>query len=159
MEEDGEREVTIGDYAVVRKRGLLSAHGIGSCLVVSIYDNEKKIGGVVHALLPNQDEKVVKSAKYVDTAIEFLWKEMKRRGGRKFEAKLAGGATMFGSDTGKRNLDSAIEKLNELGIRVVAKDVGGERGRNCFFEVDSGKMRILYSIREDFSVKWMEKII
>jgi chemotaxis protein CheD len=159
MEEDGGREVTIGDYAVVRSRGVLSAHGVGSCIVVSIYDNRRKIGGLVHALLPHQDRKVVKSAKYVDTAIEFLWKGMGRRGGREFEAKLAGGATMFGSDTGKRNLESAVEKLNELGIRVVAKDVGGKRGRNCFFYIDSGKMKILSSIKEDFSVRWIEKII
>jgi chemotaxis protein CheD len=147
------------DYTVVKMKGELACHGVGSCIVISIYDNERKIGGVVHALLPNQDEKVVKSAKYVDTAIEFLWKEMRRRGGKELEAKLAGGSDAFGGDTGKRNVKSAIEKLNELGIKVVAKDVGGERGRNCFFEVDSGKMRILYSIREDFSVKWMERII
>ena len=156
-EEDGGREVTLGDYAVAK--GKFACHGVGSSLVISMRDNERKVGGVAHALLPRQDEKVVKSAKYVDNAIEFLWEEMKRKEGKKFEAKLVGGATIFGSVTGERNLESAIKKLNELGVGMVAKDVGGGRGRNCLFDVESGKIKILYSIREGFLVKWTEKII
>ena len=158
-EEDGGREVTLGDYAVAKGKGKFACHGVGSSLVISMCDNERKVGGVAHALLPRQDEKVVKSAKYVDTAIEFLWEEMKRKEGKKFEAKLVGRATIFGSVTGERNLESAIKKLNELGVRMVAKDVGGGRGRNCLFDVELGKIKILYSIREGFLVKWTEKII
>lgn len=159
MEEDGGREVTIGDYAVTTDSGVLTAHGIGSCVVVSIYDRRKKVGGLIHALLPKQDPKVVKSAKYADTGIELLWEESKREGGVEFEAKIAGGAAMFGSNTGKRNFQSALKKLRELNIKLIAKDIGGARGRNCFFYINSGKMKIMHSIRENFSVRWVEKTI
>ena len=159
MGENEGREVTIGDYSAGTGNALLTAHGIGSCVAVSIYDKEKKAGGMLHALLPKQDPKVVRSAKYVDTGIELLWQEARKIGGRNFVGKLAGGATMFGSDTGKKNVKSAEKKPEALKIKIEGKEVGGERGRNCFFHLKNGKMKVVQSIRVDFSVKWLEKVI
>jgi chemotaxis protein CheD len=159
MEENEGREVTIGDYSVNVGDGVLTAHGIGSCVAVSIYDKEKRVGGMLHALLPKQDPKVVRSAKYVDTGLELLWKEARQMGGKNFVGKIAGGATMFGSDTGEKNVMSAEKKLEEIGIKIEGKDAGGERGRNCFFYLKNGKMKVVQSVRVNFSVKWLERVI
>ena len=44
----------------------------------------------------------------------------------------------FPRDLGTRNAELAIERLREADIPIVARDVGGERGRKVIFQVHDG---------------------
>ena len=65
------------------------------------------------------------------------------------EAKIAGGAHMFGSivgkehmDIGKKNQQAVREQLEALGIKCVKEVVGGEVGRTVRFNVEEFEMTI-----------------
>lgn len=160
MEKSGVIDLGIGSYAVVNG-GVLACRGLGSCVAIVIYS--KSLGGMAHAMLPTPVKKSIEilpqpeeDAKYVDRAIDLLVDKI----GKRCEAKLVGGASLFGSDDiGKRNVEAARKKLAEKGIRVVAEDVGGTRARSCFFYAGSGKVVVRSSIRIGFDIKFVEKEI
>jgi len=91
------------------------------------------------------------AAKFVDTAIELLVKEMLSLGASKkrIVAKLAGGAQMFtftqGAELmriGQRNVAAAKSKLESLDIPVVSEDTGGNYGRTVELDSESGMLLI-----------------
>jgi chemotaxis protein CheD len=117
-------------------------------VAVILYDPAVKIGGIVHALLPKAPVKCPVEEKYADAGTKKLVRELIARGAAKERllAKLVGGAQMFPnlnlsiSDIGKANYAEAKKALKELGIRVVAEDVEGHRGRSAHFNLESGKV-------------------
>ena len=73
---------------------------------------------------------------------------------KRLQAKLFGGANMFealqewsGESIGQRNISCARETLEEMGIEVLAEDVGGNFGRTLIFSLESGKVTVK-SVRE-----------
>jgi chemotaxis protein CheD len=65
-----------------------------------------------------------------------------------FIAKLAGGATLFGSllttarAVGARNVEASRAALARARVALVAEDVGGEGGRTVTFDVASGALKV-----------------
>ena len=53
------KEVRMGEIAAVEGQHELVASGIGSCLVVTLYDPERKIGALSHAILPFRGPRVL----------------------------------------------------------------------------------------------------
>jgi chemotaxis protein CheD len=153
--------VRISEFQVARTPTILKSHGLGSCLGVAIYDPHAKIGGLAHVLLPsfkklNPNSPSPKNPfKFADLAIEKMRDELIRQGCEpsRLIAKIAGGANMFPNrynnpdqvvkpGIGKRNVQAAKKKLRELGISLVAEDVGGENGRTLEFDIESGNLCI-----------------
>ena len=68
---------------------------LGSCVGICIYDRIKKIGGLAHILLPNDQVKGANPEKYADTAIPLLVNQLIKDGAKKefMSAKIAGGAS------------------------------------------------------------------
>ncbi len=99
VQENKEIRVGIADAAVVYSPDRLITMGLGSCIGIALYDSDKKIGGLVHIMLPdsNQFKNIVNPLKYADLGIEDLFKKMLNLGCRKtsITAKIAGGASMF----------------------------------------------------------------
>lgn len=128
--------------------------GLGSCVGVAVRDPMTKIGGLAHVMLP--DSKAIKSAqvniaKFADTGIEELIKQMEKLGARRSRmvAKIAGGATMFafqGSNgvgqVGERNVEATKAKLKELKIPILAEDTGANYGRTVVFFPETGDFHI-----------------
>jgi len=147
-----EIKVGIGDYAVGKKVGIISTYGLGSCVGITLYDPLKKVGGLLHALLPEATHYGNKGnpAKYVDTGLQLLLKDFQKLGGnpRRSEAKIFGGAHMFtnvASDQlkiGARNVETAKRGLKRLGIKLVAEDTGGKGGRTIYLDLSTGKVRM-----------------
>ena len=147
-------EVKMGGIAVTKDSDNLTVSGIGSCLVITLYDPKLKVGGLAHAMLSphpraGADSQIVPKAgengdtKYVDTAIDEMLRRMKQGGTKRedIEAKLIGGANMFSafeSDIGERNVLSAKEKLKNEGVKLFGEVVGGSQGRSVEFSVGSG---------------------
>lgn len=144
--------VGVGSYHVSKEPVRLVCISLGSCVAISIHDARRDIGGLSHAMLPfyGDGRDKVNAAKYVDTSIYLMVDDILENGMRKRElkAKISGGAQMFSYinsdslDIGSRNIDAAREVLKKEGIRLVAEDVGGHRGRTVHFDVVSGGMSI-----------------
>ena len=162
MEKSEVIDIGIGRYAVVNG-GVLACRGLGSCVAIAICRKDRSLGGMAHAMLPQMVNKNIdilkppeEDARYVDKAIDLLLEKL----GKRCEAKLVGGATLFSSDdVGKRNVEAARKKLSEGGIRIVSEDIGGTRARSCFFYADSGKVVVRSSVRIGFDVRFLEKEI
>lgn len=114
----GKKIIGIGEYVTSQNEDLLVTLGLGSCVGVCIRDKRKKIGSMIHIMLPESNGKDIKKpGKYADTGLDIIINEMKKNGSSStsMEAKIAGGAAMFGNsskamDIGNRNVE-AIKKF------------------------------------------------
>jgi len=157
--------INIAEYAVGKNNLVIETSGIGSCLVICLYDADEKIGGMAHAMLPsrrkknsvfNQGNTMIgkNNYKFVDEAIEGLIVEIRKIGGKKekLKAKIIGGAEMFNifkkklTSIGKENERTAREKLEELGIPIDSEDVGGSVGRSVRFNLENGVVSIIVNM-------------
>ncbi len=139
-------EVDMGHVRVSGSGETLTASGVGSCLVITLYDPAHRIGGMAHAMLPPASRapgRNGRDTKYTDAAIDELLRRLSARGAdtRRLEAKIVGGADMFPdlkSDIGEANVASAKEKLASENIRLAAESVGGSIGQSVEFCSVSG---------------------
>ena len=135
----GYKKLNMTEMAVSNGSDVLAIHGLGSCLGVAIYDPEKGIGAMAHIMLPCNLTNSVQSkpGKYVDTAINEMVGDLEKRGcdPETLVAKICGGSRMFKTQRDKKNcigvknIKLARKMLKELGIRIIAEDVGGNYGR------------------------------
>lgn len=147
---DGELSAGIGEYKI-GKKVLLEAMGLGSCVGVVLFDTSTGISGIAHILLPGASQNG--ETKYAETAIEKMLEDMIKQGARKSKiaSKFAGGAQVFKHmnldilKIGNRNAASVEETLTKNKIPILAKDVGGEVGRNVIFNPVDGSMVVKYT--------------
>lgn len=143
--------VGLGEIKISRNPDdVLVAFGLGSCVGIGVYDPVAHVAGMLHAVLPKQnDPHAPLSGKFVDTGIPLLFDEVVKAGGirTRFKIKMAGGANIMGSpnvstifDIGNRNVDSARAVFKVLGIRVEREEVGGHIGRTVRLYVADGRM-------------------
>ncbi len=158
-----QHRVGISDLRVERAPAVLATYGLGSCLGIALYDPENRLGALAHTLLPaprpGRDED--RRSKYVDTAIRLMVEELSALGAEpaRLWAKIIGGANMFESlhpsaadGVGARNTRRARATLAELGIPLLAEEVGGNHGRTVFFDLVTGEVKVR-------SVRGGEKVI
>jgi chemotaxis protein CheD len=137
--------VLMGRWAVASAPTLIRTL-LGSCAGVVLHDRLAKLGGVAHIVLPNSRGETDHPGKYADTAIPALIEDMERFAGRRLRgritAKLFGGASMFqGSnaiDIGRSNQAAVEQILADLGVSIVARDMGGDSGRRLTFSTVTG---------------------
>lgn len=140
-------EVDMGKVAMAKYKEAdnLTSTGIGSCLVITLYDPKLKLGAICHPMLSveSRRDNTKPDAIYIDTAIEQMLEKMLSLEAvrERLEAKIIGAANMFTafkSDIPKKNVSSAKEKLKIEGIRLVGECVGGNIGRSVEFALDTG---------------------
>lgn len=139
-------EVPMGNVRVSSGGETLTASGIGSCLVIILWDPVCRAGGLAHAMLPPASRppgRDGQDTRYTDAAIDETLRQMLAGGsrGEHLEAKIVGGANMFPNlkaDLGSENIHSAKEKLDRENIRLVGESVGGSVGRCAEFCTASG---------------------
>ena len=147
--------VGISDYKTSTSPDTLVTYALGSCVGIAIYDSQTHIGGLSHIMLPSSSLKVSgivdDRMKYADTAIPDLISALERIGANRsaLRAKIIGGANMFNTkgtsfiDTiGDRNIEAARQALSELGIPLVAEDVGANYGRTVYFLLEDGMVKV-----------------
>ncbi len=152
-------EVTMGGGAVTTAPDIILSSGLGSCVVLTLYDSKRKLGGLAHIMLPDSISLngYHPPYKYADMAITRLIKELRsmRASPRNMVAKLVGGAKMFlssddfGPCIGEQNIISVKHILERKRIPVIAENTGGNYGRSVEFYLDSGKVMIRAIGRED----------
>jgi chemotaxis protein CheD len=140
-----EIRVGIGEIKVGRGDVIFSAYGVGSCVILALYEPKTHTGGFAHILLPHDADG---SFKHPKGAIEQLLRLFSELGIEKSQviAKIAGGSTMFGellpTSIGKKNVLETKEQLKRYSIPIVAEDVYGNWGRTVFFNVSTGEILI-----------------
>ena len=139
--------VVSGEVWAAAQKIILRSDGIGSCVVVAAYDKQRRIGALAHIMLPGRSLKsgISYNTKYAQDAIEDMLFKMCRLGTAKdcIEACLVGGANVLNdkNDTICVVVISSVSKiLQEHGIRVVAKALGGTTRRWASLDIEEGKV-------------------
>ena len=117
----------------------LVAIGLGSCIGLTLIDEDAGVVGLSHVVLPESLGKDGPKPKFADLAVPDLIEAVIELGAakRRLKAILIGGAKMFAStstnnlDIGSRNAQAVREALGAQRIAIVAEDVGGTRGRTA----------------------------
>lgn len=145
--------VGMAELRIAQPPDILAAYGVGSCVIVVMYDPKTKIGGMAHVMLPDstgiQQEKL-NPRKFADTAVPLLFQTLSHAGVFKSNvwAKLIGGAEMFpptedfSDKIGQKNFEATLEAVKKIGVPVVATEIGGTTGRSLELNLDSGKIAI-----------------
>jgi chemotaxis protein CheD len=148
-----ELRVAIARHAVAKAPGRLVCTGVGSCVVITIFDQAAQVGALAHVLLPDEslggEASTAHPARFATTAVPLLLNALKARGAAgPYVAKLAGGAGMFPDvlttkgRIGERNVVAAKQALAEAGVPIAGEDTGGPSGRSMVFDVETGKLAV-----------------
>ncbi|NLN14044.1 MAG: chemotaxis protein CheD [Tissierellia bacterium] len=152
-----EIKVGIGDYKVSQSPNRLITLGLGSCVGIALYNKKTKVGGLAHIMLPDSTlfTKKMKEEKFADLAIPLMVREInKSYDSSNLIAKIAGGASMFkfgDNDTdsiGYKNVLAVEQKLRELGIPILGRDTGGNKGRTMMVDLEDFTVSIRTVDRE-----------
>ena len=147
-------KVGMADLQVCKAPDALTTLGLGSCIGACIYDPATKVAGMVHYMLP--DSTRIKNnqniAKFGDTGIVEAIRLMEKMGAKRsrMTAKIAGGARMFAltssslpnMNVGDNNIEAAKLVFKNLGIPIIAEDVGLNYGRTIEFYAEDGSLII-----------------
>lgn len=121
-------------------------HALGSCIGLTICDPVKGIGGLLHYMLPNPQER--DSSKnplmFASTGIPLLFAEFEKLGGsiKQAQLKAAGGAAIGkGNDyfkIGKKNILALRKLLWKYNLTLSGEDTGGDYYRTIHLILRSG---------------------
>lgn len=145
--------VRVADLNVGGAGDLIMTVGLGSCVAIVLHDPMAVVGGLAHVLLPSPalTRSSENLAKFPQTAVPRLLEMMAARGAsqRRIVARIAGGASMFANlaplgtiQMGERNVVATRQVLNQLGLPLVAEDVGADYGRTVRLFVDGGRVEV-----------------
>ncbi|PLX35110.1 MAG: chemotaxis protein CheD [Clostridiales bacterium] len=156
--------VGISDYRIASAPAVLTTYGLGSCMGVALYDEVTKTGGLIHILLPDsrQFEDSNNDFRFADTGLPRMVTNLESQGAvkRRLWAKIAGGASMFGTrecgrglDIGGQNIKAVCDILKKMNIPVKKKDVGGHGSRTLHFNLETGLLTVRKIEKEKVAVK------
>jgi chemotaxis protein CheD len=149
--------IGIAELAVAPANNYLVTIGLGSCVATVIWDKRRKIGGMIHTILPSINEmppsRTEPKTKFADSGIPILIDKVIRIGGKRRDliAKIAGGSQMFALSTmaiGKKNVKSAKKTLLLEKMPIIAEDVFGTQGRTIIFDTSTGVMIVKRGSKE-----------
>lgn len=146
------RQVNSGQMAI-SDQGEVFQTVLGSCVSICIYDRKRKIGGMIHYLLPFRSDSSTNPLNFGSEAIPLLLKQFKDRGSSPadLDSYLVGGAE-FGEkqvlsnqaiDIGRENVRIAREILNRFQIPIKNERVGiPKSGATLRFDSATGELMI-----------------
>ncbi|HKR64598.1 MAG TPA: chemotaxis protein CheD [Thermoanaerobaculia bacterium] len=122
---------------------------LGSCIAVCLWDEQRRIGGMNHFMLPHYTGSGISSPRFGDVAMRQLVDNLVALGARPalLQARVFGGACMFvplmagasgAPHLGQKNADLALNFLQRAGVRPIQVETGGDRGRKVIFRTDEG---------------------
>lgn len=151
------KQLNTGEIDVGRHTDVLLTGGVGSCVVLCLWDTRAKVGGMAHVPMPSSDASLGSPLQFnaigkaPDTAIPHLLRLMETLGARREDiiVKMIGGGNMFplfvvnsADDIGMKNVQGAYKAVEEAGLRVQSQSIGGHFGRSVRFEIGTGKIQV-----------------
>ena len=143
-----QRELTLlmNQGAVLVKDGWVKTV-LGSCVGVTFHCAYPLVAGMFHAQLPTRTAPLrgdTNAWRFVDSSVASMLEAMEAAGANRhlIRAKLFGGASMSQGiySVGMRNVEAALAALAEHRIPVVARNVGGLRGRKIMLLTSTGEV-------------------
>lgn len=143
----------------VRLTDTLIAYGLGACVCACLYDYTLKVAGMANIALPDSAASGMTEAvcekytgRYADTALSLLLEEMRRAGVAtcNVRAAIVGGSHVLGApkgailpdclQIGRRNINAVTAFLNDRGIPILGKEIGGSQGRTVVLRACDGSV-------------------
>lgn len=131
---------------------VLVTYSLGSCLGVAVWDPVRRMGGLVHCLLPlamaNPEKARAKPAMFVNSGVSQLIRKLLEKGCKRefLVIKAVGGAAMMGADkayqTGARNIAALTRLLEKNGLKLAAADLGGNMPRTMSLSIATGQVTV-----------------
>lgn len=145
--------VGVGELAASADRGaVLVTYSLGSCLGVTVYDPVTRVGGLLHAMLPdsslNPEKARQRPGLFVDTGMAALLRAVGQLGAdqRRLEVCVAGGAQVMDDgalfNIGQRNHVAFRTALRRHNLGLYAEHVGGMVSRTMMLHLSSGEVRL-----------------
>lgn len=140
----------------------LVTYSLGSCLGITIYDSMKRIGGLLHVMLPDSTIDRAKAAAapfmFVDTGVPQLFRAAcnLRADRSRLVVKVAGGAQLLDPqgvfNIGERNMTSLSNLLARNSYTIQAKDIGGVASRTIRLNITTGVVSVKSPGLESYSL-------
>jgi chemotaxis protein CheD len=143
--------VSIAEMAVSdNPDDVLVTYSLGSCLGVTFYDPDRRIGGMIHCMLPLSQYALDKAQQnpfmFVDTGVPKLLTKMFSMGceKKKVVTRLAGSANVLDDKglfrIGERNYAVCRKILWKNSMLIAAEDIGGHASRTLRLEIGTGRV-------------------
>ncbi|MDI6686606.1 MAG: chemotaxis protein CheD [Desulfobacterales bacterium] len=126
-------------YIFLNSEPSIISTAIGSCVVVSLWDCNRKYGGAANYSHPFIDNKREATARYGNVAVSYLIRTFLKDGTDKknIKAQIFGGASLLQptecSEIAKENVRIARSVLGRFKISIISEDVGGDLGRKILY--------------------------
>ena len=118
---------------------------LGSCVGIVLVHPRQHVAVLAHVVLPSSSGRTGSPGKFADTAIPEMLRMLAVEGipSAGLVAKLAGGSNMFGNTSGpmqvgEANISCITALLAKHNLRLVAKDLGGCKGRRISVDCQTG---------------------
>jgi chemotaxis protein CheD len=123
---------------------------LGSCLAVTLWHPERRLGGMCHFLLPSRQRKGDEplDGRYGDEALEALVNMLRaaRSAPAEFHAHLYGGADTMPEggalkfNVGARNIEQGFDLVDRYGFQIQGVDVGEDVPRTVVLTLATGEV-------------------
>lgn len=122
---------------------------LGSCLAVTLWHPERRLGGMCHFLLPSRQRKGDEplDGRYGDEALEALVNLLRatRSAPTEFHAHLYGGADTMPEgalkfNVGERNIEQGFNLVDRYGFQIQGVDVGEDIPRTVVLTLATGEV-------------------
>lgn len=137
----------------------LVTYSLGSCLGVVVYDPVVKVGGILHAMLPestgDRNAKEFNAFKFIDTGVPLLFKETYKYGAIKnrLQVSVIGGSQILDDsgffNIGKRNLATLRKIFWKNGVMIDREHTEGSISRTVRLEIGTGRIVIRFGWGEE----------
>ena len=145
--------VDIADFAVTDdSRATVITHSLGSCIGVTIWDPEARVGGMIHYMLPESSLSPAKAkaqpAMFADTGVPAMFRSAYEIGAQKkrLVVKVAGGSSLLDDkgtfNIGKRNYVMLRKMFWKNNILIDGEDVGGQLSRTLKLDMGTGRVTV-----------------
>jgi chemotaxis protein CheD len=144
--------VGVSEMKAGKEGDVLVTHALGSCLGLMIYDPAVRVGGLLHALLPqariNPEKAEANPCMFVDTGVPALFEAVFGLGAKKNRLRIKAAGCARPLDTGEifrigeRNFTILKMILWKNGLLLDAEDVGGSASRTVYFDLTTGKVAV-----------------
>ncbi len=148
--------VGIADLSVSNNPNvILTTYALGSCLGIVIYDPVAKVGGLLHAMLPDSTIDPAKAAKqpamFIDTGVPALFRAAYEMRAEKHRVHIyvVGGAQIMDSsgffNIGRRNYEAVTGIFTRHALQTYAEQVGGMVNRTVYLNLGTGVVSLKIS--------------
>jgi chemotaxis protein CheD len=128
---------------------VIITYSLGSCIGLTLFDSEKKIGGLVHCMLPLSKIDAAKAAAnpymFIDSGVTAILQTLFDLGAQRksLVAKVAGGSQIMDDkgifNIGERNNTVVRKMLWKNNILISGEEVGGSVPRTMSLNLATGK--------------------